>query len=143
MRGVSRLGALEYGRIPAEPRCLQDRAHGGGRPWGSIEGGIFVSQKLGLSRLPKCALCAVIGVWRVLLRFGRCAVGRKARQSKSTASMVGQALQREYCEYGGRYHIAASTHRYDKFSDTAGGWGFYEVRRPPAWRGDACCAIQQ
>ncbi len=26
-----------------------------------------------------------------------------------------------------RYHIAASTHRYDKFSDTAGGWGFYEV----------------
>jgi hypothetical protein len=60
---------------------IQDPAAGGGKPWGSIEGGIFVSQKLGLSRLPK-------------------------------------------------YHIAASTHRYDMFSDTAGGWGFYEVPIP-------------
>jgi hypothetical protein len=60
---------------------IQDPAAGGGKPWGSIEGGIFVSRKLGLSRLPK-------------------------------------------------YHIAASTHRYDKFSDTAGGWGFYEVPIP-------------
>jgi hypothetical protein len=29
-----------------------------------------------------------------------------------------------------KYHIAASTHRYDMFSDTAGGWGFYEVPIP-------------
>ena len=27
---------------------IQDRASGGGAPWGSIEGGIFVSRKLGL-----------------------------------------------------------------------------------------------
>lgn len=59
---------------------IQDRAavEGGGHPWGSIEGGIFCSRKLGKSALPK-------------------------------------------------YHVAASSHRYDMYSDTAGGWGFYEV----------------
>ena len=59
---------------------IQDRAGNAAGPWGSIEGGLFASRKLGKSSLPK-------------------------------------------------YHVAASSHRYDMYSDTAGGWGFYEVSR--------------
>lgn len=63
-------------------QCIQGRdglsVEGKSYPWGSIEGGLFISEKLG----------------------------------------------------GLRYHIAASSHRYNNRSDTLGGFGFYEMGLP-------------
>lgn len=34
-----------------------------------------------------------------------------------------------------KYHVATSTHRYEMYSDTASGWGFYEVMIPKEFFG--------
>ena len=71
-------GSMHYG---VNGQWIQDAAQGGGKPWGSIEGGIFCCDKVGRTILPK-------------------------------------------------YLVGGSTHRYDMYSDTAGGWGFDKIPLP-------------